>query len=264
MLRAGVPLPAQPAGPRDLGERDMRLGRRDLFHASLALAPPALANPARARTTDLVAACDTALGPAIKRVAAAYTARTGVEIRLFPASPNLLLPQLARDVQNDVLITQVSILEQAGRTGLLAADATRAGPWRTRLVLAAPRGTGGSDGGPIAVPDMTPAFPWDSRAILAGIGLQQAITLGAIDTRGVAFLLTSGAARAGLLYLTEMQAEPGLEVVTEIPDAVSPPLAVGAAISHGASRPNPGAFVAFLNSGEAAELLRANGLETAA
>jgi len=242
----------------------MRLGRRGLFQASLALAPLVLATTAKAETTDLVAACDTALGPAIERMAAAFTAKTGVAIRLFPASPNLLLPQLARDVQNDILITQAPLLDQAGRTGLLAADAKRIGSWQTRLVLAALRGTGRPTDGPIAVPDPNPAFPPDGRAMLTAMGLQPAAILGAVDTRGVAFLLTSGAAKAGLLYLTEVRTDARLDVVAELPADVSPPMTVGAALSHGTSRPNPGAFLAFLGTPEASRLLRANGLEAAA
>jgi molybdate transport system substrate-binding protein len=104
----------------------------------------------------------------------------------------------------------------------------------------------------------------DGRAMLAAMGLQPAAILGAVDTRDVAFLLATGAAKAGLLYLTEVRADTRLDVVAEVPADASPPISVGAALSHGASRPNPGAFLAFLGTPEATRLLRVNGLEAAA
>lgn len=236
----------------------MGIARRGLFQASMALLPVVLASAARAATTDLVVACDTALAPALLRAAAAYTTRSGVEIRLFPTSPGLIVPQLERDVQNDLVVTRLPILEAAAQVDRLASDA-RAGPWRNRLVLAAPRNATGSDG-PIAVTDPSPASMLDGHAVLTRIGRHPSVVMGAVDTAGVVFLLTTGAARFGLVYMTDARANQ-LDVVAPVPDDASPPVLVAAAVSRNAGRPNPGAFLAFLATPEAGKVLNAAGLE---
>lgn len=238
----------------------MSIGRRGLVQASTALLPLIMTSGARADTTDLVVACDTPLGPAIRAAAAVFTARTGVQIRLFPTSPSLIVPQLERDTQNDLIITQQGVLDQAALVGRLASD-QRAGPWRNPLVLAAPHGASATDG-PVAVTDPSPASLLDGHAILARMNQHPAQVLGAVDTAGVAFLLATGAAQFGLLYLTDARANQ-FDILGAVPDTVSPPAMIAAAVTRNAGRPNPGAFLAFLTTPEATAALHTAGLETA-
>jgi molybdate transport system substrate-binding protein len=239
----------------------MNIGRRRLFQASMALLPAVLAGQARADTTDLVVACDTAIGSAVRAAAAAFTARSGVQIRLFPTSPGLIVPQIERDVQNDLIVTQLAVLDQAARVDRLASD-RRAGPWRNPLVLAALPGAGATDE-TIAVTDPSPASMLDGHAVLDRMGRRPTAVVGAVDTVGVAFLLITGAAQAGLLYLTDARAHQ-FNVLATVPDDVSPPVLLAAAISRNSRRPDPDAFLAFLAGPDATGVLHAAGLESAA
>src|SRR5271157_5571078 len=95
----------------------MMIGRRALPLLGLAAAIA----PARADTLGLAVTCDTTLAPALRRAGAAYRARSGARVFVFPTGPGLILPQLMRNIQNDVVVTQLPTLEQAGQ------DQARAG-----------------------------------------------------------------------------------------------------------------------------------------
>jgi len=231
--------------------------------AALAAAGGAPARADLANTTDLALHCDTTLGPALRTVAAAYAARNGVNVNIFPTAPGLLLPQLQREVQNDVLVTQLPIMQRAAQAGIVASD-TPLKPWRDRLVIAGLRDAPAvTPDTPVAVTDPSPAADMDSEMILLRMNLHSTPALGAIDTSGVAFLLTSGAARAGLLHMTDVRADPRLAVLQPVPDEFAPPLLYAAAVTKLSWRRNPAAFVAFLNGSEATALLAASGLEKA-
>lgn len=237
----------------------MVLDRRTVLRA---LAAPLLvaAAPAGAAITDLVASCDTALAPVLSAVAERFLARAGVRVRVFPTGPGLLVPQLARAVQNDLLVTQAGIMDAAVRANLIAG--TPRGAWRNPLVLAAPRGAGTAAlKGRIAASDPTPGSDMDGPAIVSAMNLGQRAILGVIDTEEVAFLLARGEAEAGLLHLSDARARPDLEVVQPVPAAVAPPVTYAAATTVLARRPNPAAFIDFLVSPEGRSALAARGLE---
>jgi molybdate transport system substrate-binding protein len=236
----------------------MRLRRRFFIHTALWLGIGASA-PARADTTDLVLACDATLGPAMRAAGRRFTARSGVRIDVFPTEPGLILPQLSRVVQNDIVVTGLPALQRAIADGLIGPDAARAGSWRNRLVLAARRDAAGD--GPVAVTDPTPASGLDGPAILARMGLRPLTVLGTIDTDGVRYLLATGAARSGLLFATDLRANPELQQIRPVPDDAWPPVVYGAAVTRLARRPHPDEFVKFLETDDATSILRENGLE---
>ena len=66
-----------------------------------------------------------------------------------------------------------------------------------------------------------------------------------------------------MLHLTDVRADPRLEVIRPVPADVEPPLLYAAAVTKLASRPNPEAFVTFLGTPEATAILTAAGLEVA-
>lgn len=238
----------------------MRTQRRRLLQVMPVLAALATTATARAATTDLVVSCDTALGRPLRAAAAAFAARSGVAVRLFPTPPGLILPQLAREVQNDIVVCTLDRLSTAVRDGILAPDAVRSGNWRNRLVLAARHGEAPSiETGAVAVSDVSPASELNGLAALTTAGLWPKRVVGAIDTDEVLFLLATGAADIGLLHTTDLT--PALQVLTPIPDAAYPPIVYAAAVTKLARRPNPDAFVRFLAGEEATALLRTHGLE---
>jgi ABC-type molybdate transport system substrate-binding protein len=232
----------------------------------ISVAPASLASTAvtpgvsfGATTTDLAVTCDTAAAPAVRAAGAAYKARTGVRIRVFATPPNLVLPQLEREIQNDLIVTRILTIEQAEQAGLVQPGG-RAGPWRNRLVTAAATQPAGPEGS-FVVPD--PASDIDGAAILRRLGAMPAKVLGVLDTGAVAWTLTNGGARQGLLHQTEVVADDRLHAVSPVPDDAWPPILYAATVTKLARRGDPARFVAFLGSPDGLAVLRAAGLEPA-
>jgi hypothetical protein len=151
----------------------------------------------RAAGGDLAVNCDTTLAPALRKVADAYKARFGGHVFIFATGPGLILPQLVREIQNDIVVTQTAILEQAAQAGVIAAAPVRA-QWRNPLVIAGRAGAATTDGA-FAVTDPSPASDIDGPCPAGPLAIKPARTLGAVDTDEAAFLLTTGAAQAGLV-----------------------------------------------------------------
>ena len=242
--------------------------RRHILTALAALpltaaAPPTEAPAPAKGITDLVLSCDAALGPAVRRAARLFRARAGVQVRVFPTGPGLLVPQLARAVQNDLLMTRRSIMETASAAGLLAGPAR--GAWRNPLVLAARRGAGpGALTGRLAVADPTPLSDMDGPGIAARLGLAPATLIGVIDTGTVRALLERGEAEAGLLHASDVAGHADLDIVEIVPEATAPALTYMIAVTILARRPRPEAFVDFLISSEGSAVLTTSGLERVA
>ena len=242
----------------------MNPGRRRLLGGlAVLLVLPAI-RPASAQTSDLVVLCDKALGPALSTVGAAYRSRTGVRIVVFPTTPALILPQLMRQVQNDIVVTQLGILAAAVEAGVVARD-SYAGRWRNRLVVATGRsGAIAATDTPFAVPDAPIAAGVDGRDVLGAAGIRPGSLRGVLDTSAVAFQLTSGTASAGLVLATEVSANAGLRVLQPIGDGLYPPIVYSAAITKLTRRGDPAAFMAFLASPAVRGLLTGGGLEVSA
>jgi len=224
-----------------------------------ALIPLAMASEAKADTTDLAVICDLTLGAPLRSAGTAFRASTGVRIHVFPTAPGLIGPQLAREVQIDIVVATGDVLDQARQAGLLTTE-PRSSTWSNALVVAemidAP---GAPDVGKFAVSELPAASGIDGTAVVARLGIDPARVVSAIDTTEVAFLLTTGDARAGILRLTDVRADPRLRVIRTIAD--QPAALCAAAITKGARRPNPAAFISFLGTEPARRLLVDAGLE---
>jgi molybdate transport system substrate-binding protein len=236
-----------------------KVGRRSLLRGLPAAALAVGVASARGETVGLAVTCDTTLAPALRELGTAYRARSGVPVFVFPTGPGLILPQLLRDIQNDIVVTQVAILDQATQAGVVA-PTTRGKTWHNPLVVAGVPGTSAIDR-TIAVSDPSPASDIDGAALLARLGLHPAHVLGAVDTDEVAFLLTTGAAQAGLLHVTDVRADQRLEIIRPVPADISAPIVYSASVTRLARRPNPQDFIAFLATSEADRLLSQSGIE---
>lgn len=237
--------------------------RRWLLRALPAAAVFAAATRARGAIADgeLVLACDITLGPVMRAAANAYGGVTGQRVNVFPTEPGLILQQLERDVQNDIIATRTTTIDAAVKAGIVA-EGVAQGAWLNRLVVAAKRGAPPAPGKPIAITDPSPASDMDSLGILARLAMLPTNTLGVIDSDEVVALVLAGTARAGLLHMTDVRAHPELEIMTVVSDDVEPPFDYAAAVTRLARRANPEGFVQFLTTSQAGALLAPLGLET--
>jgi molybdate transport system substrate-binding protein len=223
---------------------------------ALATIGPALADD-EFTTTDLAVSCDYAAAPAVWRAARAYRAQSGVRVRIFPTAPNLLLPQLQREIQNDIVLTRIEVIEAAEKLGLIKPGG-RVGPWRNRLVLAeAAQG----DDGSYAVPDPTPGFECDGAAVLKAMNITPCKIVGVLDSDAVVWSLLHGHASRGLMFQSDLAAHPTLRAVAPVPDSAAPAIVYAATMTTLAYRINPEAFVRFLGSPAGMAELKAGGLE---
>ena len=243
----------------------MKFARRKLFAVTTTALAATITAPRpgfAAGTTDLAVTCDAPAAPAVRAAGAAYRRRTGVRIRVFPTPAGLLLPQIERQIQNDIIVTQISTIQQAESQGLVQPGG-RAGPWRNRLVIASAKTPAGPQGS-FAVPDPSPASDIDGGVILQRLGPAPATVLGVIDTDAVAWTLTNAGARQGLLHRTEVVADARLQTTSAVPDDAWPPILYAAVITKLARRGDPNAFIAFLASPDGQTVMQAAGLERAA
>ena len=116
--------------------------------------------------------------------------------------------------------------------------------WRNPVVIAGLRGAGDRSRR-FAVTDPIPASDIDGPAFLARLGLQPTRVLGAVDTDEVAFLLTTGAAQAGLLHMTDVRADERLAVIRQVPAEIQPPLLYAASRHAAGAAAEPEGFVSL-------------------
>jgi molybdate transport system substrate-binding protein len=230
---------------------------------------PALAGFSTA--PDVVVYCEPTLRHAMEHVGALFRAQTRVPVRVFAAAGPLNLAQLAHGVRDDVLVARSAEMDAAARQHLID-PATRIDGWLNRLVLAVRSGQAHEatvsellHSGIVAVTDPTVISGLDGFSVIALLGHDHANgdrALGAADSADVAFLVTRGSARTGLVYLTDVRADPALVVAAQVPPDAAPPVAYAAALTRQALSRNSQAFLDFLRSPEAAARLRGDGLET--
>ena len=211
------------------------------------------------RISDLAVTCDLAAAPAVIAAGRAYRDRSGVRIRVFPTAPGLMLPQLEREIQNDIIVTQLETIDGAVKAGLAEPNG-HVGPWRNRLVIASAAVPAGPEDS-FVVPDASPGSDFDGMAVLRRLGQSPATVLGVIDTSAVAWTLTQGAARRGLLHKTEVAADNRLQAVAPVPDSAWLPILYAATVTKLARRGDPVAFLLFLGSAEGKAVLHTAGLE---
>jgi molybdate transport system substrate-binding protein len=220
--------------------------------------------PACAAAPDVIVYGDPTLAHALRDVGACFTAQTGVPVHVFSAPPTLILAQLRHAVWNDVVVTLAPWMDQAEQAGVIE-KGTRTGAWRNTLVMARVTGVAAAaDPGNevVAITDPTPAATIDGPAVLTALGLHPAHVQGVANDADVGFLLKTGAAAQGLVHLTDVRADPKLSVAASVVPSAYAPIVYAAAISTLTHSPNAHAFVDYLRSPAATEVLRADGLET--
>ena len=226
---------------------------------------------------DLALLCDSTLATAVHLAASIYAGQGNPRAAVFSAPPALLLAEIAHGVSDDLLVTTRAAMDDAVAQGLVNAQ-TRADLWSDRLVLAGPAGRtvafGADDGAAlrrafagtsVAAPDATDAATIDGPAVLARLGLGDALPgriVGAADSAGVAYLIKTGAVGLGLLYLTDVRANPALALACVLDASTAPPAMYSAALSAKTKNPHAEALLALLRSPDLRPRLQSLGLET--
>ncbi len=203
-------------------------------------------------------------------------AQAGAPVSVLSAPAMLMLAQIQRHTRNDVLFTLSNAMDMAVQLQLVRPE-TRVDGFSNPLVLAAmsdrataPAGTAGVlamvAAARLAVTDDTAASGLDGRAVLDANGLTQAAgnrVMGAANTADVAFLVTTGAADLGLVYLTDVKADPRLAVMATL--NADPKLTnYSGAVNANAVSPNARAVLTVMQSAAGSAVLRAAGLGVAA
>lgn len=219
--------------------------------------------------------CDPALGPAMRSLDRISRVQAGAPVSVLSAPATLMLAQLQRHTRNDVLFTLSGAMDLAIQLRLVRPE-TRIGGFTNPLVLAGLKDRGAAAGDKASLPDMlagariavtddTVASGLDGRAVLGANGLTEAAgnrVTGAANTADVSFLVTTGAADIGLVYRTDVLADPRLAVLA--PLEAGPALTnYVAAVNAKAVSPNARALLEVMRSPAGNAALRAAGLEIA-
>jgi ABC-type molybdate transport system substrate-binding protein len=195
--------------------------------------------------------------PTLRAVVGRLGAQTAYEVAALCAPAPLMLAQITRHTRNDVLWTETGAMDQAVAQGLVV-PGSRVDGFGNTLVLAARAGWKGSLAtARTAVTDRTVVSGLDGRAVLAANHVATGPVQGVANTADVAFLVTTGAADVGLVYLTDVKADARLQVVRTL----SFPVRYSAAVNAHAASANAGAFMALLKA--SGPVLQAGGLSWA-
>ena len=198
---------------------------------------------------------------------------SGAEARFSFAGSDELAAQIEQGVKPDVYAAANTTLpQQLYEKGLVEQPTVFAG---NRLVLAVPAASriDGLDG--LAETGVAIAIGADdvpvgtyTRTVLDKLpAAQRTAILGNVrteepDVAGITGKLTQGAVDAGFLYLSDVRATDGALEAVELPDALQPDVAYGAAVVKGAEHPDEArAFIAGLLDGEGAQALERAGFE---
>lgn len=205
---------------------------------------------------------------ALDNLDAAYTKETGTQITVSYAASGPLAKQLENGAPADVfisadknwmdyvadkkLIKADSRVDLLGNKLVLVAAKDKAKPVEIKqgLDLAALLGDGRLA---IGQPESVPAGKY-GKAALEKLGLWSSVekkVAGAESVRAALALVSRGEAPYGIVYQTDVSADPGVAVVGTFPEDSHPPIVYPIAITASSSNPDVQAYVDYLKSAKA-------------
>jgi molybdate transport system substrate-binding protein len=199
-------------------------------------------------------------------------AQSGARLSVLSAPAASMLAQIQRHTRSDVLFTLSNAMDLAVQLGLVRPE-SRIDGFSNVLVLAGlhDRTTAPADKTglltmiaerKLAVTDDTVASGLDGRAVLDRNGLTKAAgnrVMGAANTADVAFLITTAVVDVGLIYHTDVKADPRLTVLATL-DADPVLTSYSGAVNTKAVSPNAQALLNVMRSPAGSATLRAAGL----
>ncbi|MGM0584108.1 MAG: molybdate ABC transporter substrate-binding protein [Pseudomonadota bacterium] len=258
--------------------RIYRTGGRPVIHAALRLAALALAllaAPAARAEAPLTVFAAASLTNAFDEAAALYAKETGTELRVSYAGSSALARQIDRGAPADLFLSAnadwMDWLEDRGR--LL--PGSRRDLLRNRLVLVAhgeaPEVTLSPgldlrallDGGRLAMAfvDAVPAGIY-GKAALSSLGLwaqAEPHVAQADNVRAALALVARGEAPFGIVYATDVAAEPAVSVVATFPADSHPPIVYPGAVPERAERERAAALLDWLAGPQAQAVFARHG-----
>lgn len=238
------------------------------------MAAPLVATAAEPEAVTVYAAAS--LKNAMDDVGAAFTARTGVKLRLSYGASSTLARQVENGAPADVFMSaDVDWMNYLADRRLIIA-ATRRDVLSNHLALIAPADSRvslairphmalaaalGPDGRvAMAGPDV-PAGRY-GRASLTALGVWPSVEahlVQAENVRAALLYVSRGEAALGVVYDTDARVEPKVKIVGLLPDRTHPPIVYPAALTARNKAPGAAAFLGFLQSEEAVVVFRKYG-----
>ncbi len=222
----------------------------------------------------LVVSAAASMTEALDTCAPQFGEAENAEVRLSFAGSDELAAQIRQGVKPDVYAAaNTRIPDELYDEGLLSKPVEFA---TNEFVLALPEGSEIASIGDLAQPDVKLAVgsesvpigeytretlsnlpPAHEKAILANVRSNEP------DVKGIVGKLTQGAADAGFVYVTDVNATDGELRAVKLPADLEPDVTYGAGVVDGAKQPGKGrAFVDGLLSGPCADALKSAGFGT--
>jgi molybdate transport system substrate-binding protein len=248
-------------------ERRMRMQSSAVFLSLLAvLASAAVGNgSANAQEKTLTVFAAASMKNALDDVDAAYTKKTGVQLKVSYAASSALMKQIEQGAPADVFVSADLDWMDYGSQKKVINDATRVNLLGNRIVLIAPKdsklanvtiGQGfdlaklAGDGRVTAGDVKAVPVGKYAKAALEKLGAWAAVEpkmAMAENVRVALALVARGEAALGIVYETDARVEPGVKIVGAFPDDSHPAIIYPVAATATA-KPETNAYLAFLRS----------------
>lgn len=249
------------------------LGKRLIRAVALSLA---LGAPLVAKAESITVFAAASLKTVLDQVSDEYAAHSGHKVRFSFAGSSALARQIQLGAPADIFVSANPGWMNALEDGDLIAPDTRVDLVGNRLVVIAPKGA-------VEPLDLDDAGAFSKRlsegplamallqAVPAGIYGKEALeTLGiwpdvadkvaqTDNVRAALALVSIGEASLGIVYATDVQADPDVAIVADVPAATHAPIIYPAAIIAGRESEEAANFLNYLQSPEAQAVFAAHG-----
>jgi molybdate transport system substrate-binding protein len=240
--------------------------------AWLLAAPAAGLAQQRAPVTVFAAA---SLKDVLDEEGAAYTAKTGQQVRFSYAASSVLAHQIEQGAPADLFISadvdwmdyvaQRHLIVAASRRDLISNHLALIAPAdsniRVRIGKGMPLAKALGDGRLAVAGPEVPAGKY-AKASLTALGVWGAVQpklVQADNVRGALLFVARGEAPLGIVYDTDAKVQPKVRIVGLFPDASHPPIIYPAAVTAAAVNPAAAAFLGYLQGPQAAKVFRKYG-----
>lgn len=235
-----------------------------------------LGSLAQARAAELVVFAAASLKNALDEVAGIYQRETGDVVKISYGASSALARQIESGAPAQIFISaDLDWMNYLQQHKLIQTDSRR-NLLGNRLVITAPADSdakieikpgfdlvGALKGGHLAMadPDSVPAGKY-GKAALEKLGVWNSVS-GAVaraeNVRGALLLVSRHEAPLGIVYATDVAADPGTKVAGVFPEDAHPPIVYPTALTTESKRPAAARFLAFVASPQAKRIFEKQG-----